>query len=161
MHKPLVAIVMGSKNDYDKVAPCTKILKQFNIPYDIQILSAHRTPHEAIAYFSQLESQGIQVVICAAGGAAHLAGVAAAHTLLPVIGIPLDSSPLMGLDALYSTVQMPPGVPVACMSIGSWGAVNAALFAAKILSLSRPNIREKIRGYREQMKQKVLSGKVE
>ncbi len=151
---------MGSANDLPRVQGAVDTLRSFDEPCEVRVLSAHRTPHEAGDYFSSARKRGIKVIICAAGGAAHLAGVAAAHTTLPVLGIPLDSSPIGGLDALMSTVQMPPGIPVATMAVGSWGATNAALFALSILALQDESLTEKLSSYREKMRQKILTTEV-
>jgi len=130
---------------------CSEMLDSFAIPYEVKIISAHRMPEATSDYAKNLGKRGIKVVIAGAGGAAHLPGTIAAHTILPVIGVPLDSSALQGLDALYSIVQMPAGLPVACMAIGAAGAKNAAILAAKILSLSSPKLREKMEEYRARL----------
>jgi phosphoribosylaminoimidazole carboxylase PurE protein len=136
--KPLVAVVMGSVSDWTVMEGAFGILEKFGVPYEAKVLSAHRTPNESAEYFNTASSRGIKVIIAGAGGAAHLAGSAAANAIMtPVIGVPIDSSPLNGLDALLATVQMPPGIPVATMSIGKWGSVNAALFAIQILSVGK------------------------
>jgi 5-(carboxyamino)imidazole ribonucleotide mutase len=127
------------------------------VPHECRVLSAHRTPAETSSYVSQAESRGVEVVIAAAGGAAHLAGVCAAHTLLPVLGVPMESASLKGLDSLLSTVQMPAGIPVGTLAIGPAGARNAALLAVAILANKRPDLREKLRHYRVEMSVKVLS----
>jgi phosphoribosylaminoimidazole carboxylase PurE protein len=135
MGNPLVGIIMGSKSDISVMGEAVRVLEKFEIPCEIKVLSAHRTPDEAAEYAKALAGRGIKVLIAGAGWAAHLAGVAAAQTIIPVIGVPIDSSPLNGMDSLLSTVQMPPGVPVATMAIGKGGAYNAAVFAVRILSL--------------------------
>ncbi len=140
MENPLVAIIMGSKSDVPVMEEAVRVLRRFEIPYEIRILSAHRTPDEAAEYAKALAGRGVRVLIAGAGWAAHLAGVAAAQTAIPVIGVPIDSSPLNGMDSLLSTVQMPPGVPVATMAIGRGGAYNAAVFAVRILSLLDPDL---------------------
>jgi len=146
-----VSIFMGSNSDLEKLADCVSLLKEFDIPHEVHICSAHRSPDHLIGMLRRLEKDGLQVVIAAAGGAAHLAGVCAAHTVLPVIGIPVDIPPLNGLDSLLSTVQMPAGIPVATVSIGKAGAKNAALLAAAILALQDSAIREKLSQYRAKM----------
>src|SRR5208283_4327247 len=132
------------------------VLTQFEIPHECRVLSAHRTPAQTAEYVGQAESRGIEVVIAAAGGAAHLAGVCAAHTVLPVLGVPMESASLKGLDSLLSTVQMPAGIPVGTLAIGPAGARNAALLAIAILAVSRPPLREKLRRFRAEQSEKVL-----
>jgi 5-(carboxyamino)imidazole ribonucleotide mutase len=134
----------------------TDLLAQFSVPFEARVLSAHRTPHETAEYISQAEGRGVQVIIAAAGGAAHLAGVCAAHTLLPVLGVPMESASLKGLDSLLSTVQMPAGIPVGTLAIGPAGARNAALLAIAILSNNRPELREKLRQFRADQTAKIL-----
>lgn len=155
-----IAIIMGSKSDAGTISQTTAILKEFKVAYEVKVLSAHRTPKELASYVGILEKKGIHVVIAAAGGSAALAGVIASHTTLPVIGIPIETKSLKGLDSLLSTVQMPPGIPVACMSIGAWGADNAALFALAILSLHDRKIKTQLALYRKQMSQKVKKTKI-
>lgn len=157
MKSPKVAILMGSRSDSDIMAPAAKTLDEFAVSHEVRILSAHRTPEETAAYVEAAEARGIEVIIAGAGFAAHLAGAVAAHTILPVIGVPLDSSPLKGVDALYSTVQMPGGIPVATMTIGKAGAKNAALFAIQILSRKKPELVERLKKYRSEMKEAILS----
>lgn len=152
-----VAILMGSKSDAEMMKPASNILNEFGIDCDMRVLSAHRTPEEVRVYVQNAEKQGIEIFIAGAGFAAHLAGAIAAHSILPVIGVPLDSSPLKGIDALYSTVQMPGGIPVATMTIGKAGAKNAGLFAVQILSRKDPELVEKLRQYREEMRQNILA----
>ena len=154
--KPLVAIIMGSKSDGETMSHAVQTLDRFSIPCERRVLSAHRTPAQTAEYVSTAESRGIEVIIAAAGGAAHLAGVAAAHTLLPVIGVPMESPWLGSLDSLLSTVQMPAGIPVATMAIGRPGAVNAALFAVAILARARPELREQLRRHREEQADQIL-----
>jgi 5-(carboxyamino)imidazole ribonucleotide mutase len=148
---PLVAIVMGSKSDAESMQPAIDILKGFGIEYEVAVISAHRTPDKAREYARGARERGIEVIIAAAGGAAHLPGVLASWTTLPVIGIPLATSELKGMDALYSIVQMPGGIPVACMAVGSWGVKNAAYLAAEILGLKYNNIRESYDKYRSDL----------
>ncbi len=157
MAGPKVGILMGSKSDLGVMEGAAKILEQFEVPFDMKVRSAHRTPQETAEYVQSAESRGIQVLIAGAGFAAHLAGAMAAHSRLPIIAVPLDSSPLQGLDSLLASVQMPQGVPVACMTIGKAGAVNAALFAIQILSLSDPDLAEKFREYRKKLREKTLA----
>ncbi|HJS07841.1 MAG TPA: 5-(carboxyamino)imidazole ribonucleotide mutase [Pirellulales bacterium] len=152
---PLVTVMMGSKSDWDTMRQSAEILKQFEIPHECRVMSAHRTPRLVSDYVSQAESRGIEVLIAAAGGAAHLAGVVAAHTVLPVLGVPIESQALRGLDSLLSTVQMPGGIPVGTLAIGKPGATNAALLAIAILANSRPELREKLRRYRAEQAAKI------
>ncbi len=146
---PLVAVIMGSKSDEPTVQETTKVLDSLGIEYEVQAISAHRAPERAREYVKEASSRGVEVFIAAAGGSAALPGVVASWTTLPVIGVPLASSELNGLDSLLSIAQMPPGVPVACVSVGSWGARNAAYLAASILSLKYDNIRKAYESYRE------------
>ncbi len=157
MTAPKVGILMGSKSDLGVMEGAAKILEQFEVPFDMKVRSAHRTPQETAEYVQSAEGRGIQVLIAGAGFAAHLAGALAANSILPIIAVPLDSSPLQGLDALLASVQMPQGVPVACMTIGKAGAVNAGLFAIQILSVSDPELAEKFREYRKKMREKILA----
>jgi 5-(carboxyamino)imidazole ribonucleotide mutase len=154
--RPLVAILMGSKSDWETMRHAAETLDKFGIARDARVLSAHRTPRETSEYVSQAEGRGIEVLIAGAGGAAHLAGVAAAHTILPVLGVPMESASLKGLDSLLSTAQMPGGIPVGTLAIGKPGAVNAALLAVAILAVSRPELREKLRAFRREQAEKVL-----
>lgn len=151
-----IAIVMGSKSDLTVMEESAAILKQFGLAYEMRILSAHRTPGEVITFSTQASEEGFSVIIAGAGMAAHLAGVIAAHTLVPVIGVPIASSSLGGLDALLAMVQMPPGIPVATMGIGKAGAKNAALLAVEILSLTDEDLRRRLAQYRTDMKKTVL-----
>jgi 5-(carboxyamino)imidazole ribonucleotide mutase len=155
-NNPLVAVIMGSKSDWETMRHASEMLGQFDVPHECRVLSAHRTPVETAQYIGQAESRGTEVIIAAAGGAAHLAGVCAAHTLLPVLGVPMESASLKGLDSLLSTVQMPAGIPVGTLAIGSAGARNAALLAVAILANSRPELREKLRHFRARQRDKVL-----
>ena len=145
-----VAILMGSKNDWEVMKPAADTLEQLGIGYEARVLSAHRTPGRLVGFVSEAESQGIRAFICGAGGAAHLAGAVAAHTLLPVLGVPIPSSDLHGMDALLATVQMPAGIPVGTLSIGKAGAKNAALLAAACLALADPEIGERLAKFREE-----------
>jgi 5-(carboxyamino)imidazole ribonucleotide mutase len=155
--KPLVAVMMGSKSDWEVMRQADEVLTKFGVAHECRVLSAHRTPAETAAYVSGAEARGVEVIIAAAGGAAHLAGVCAAHTLLPVLGVPMESASLKGLDSLLSTVQMPAGIPVGTLAIGPAGARNAALLAIAILAAQRPELREKLRAYRAEMREKVLA----
>jgi len=148
--KPLVGVIMGSKSDWEVLQHCGGMLDQLKISYEARVLSAHRTPDLLAEYISSAEGRGLEVIIAAAGGAAHLAGVAAAKTLLPVLGVPMESKSLNGIDSLLSMVQMPAGIPVGTLAIGKPGAINAALFAAAILSGKHPEYRTAIKQYREQ-----------
>jgi 5-(carboxyamino)imidazole ribonucleotide mutase len=161
MPNPLVVVLMGSKSDWDVMRQAGETLKEFGVPHESRVLSAHRTPAETAEYISQAEGRGVEVVIAAAGGAAHLAGVCAAHTVLPVLGVPMESASLKGLDSLLSTVQMPAGIPVGTLAIGPAGARNAALLAVAILGVSRPELRDQLRQYRERQKQKILKETLE
>jgi 5-(carboxyamino)imidazole ribonucleotide mutase len=143
-----VGILMGSANDYDVMKAAEDALKDLGVESDVRVISAHRTPERLTRFLAGAEANGIEVVICGAGAAAHLAGVTAAHTTLPVLGVPIDSSPLQGLDALLSTVQMPGGIPVATFAIGKSGAKNAGLFAGAILAGRDPAVRKKLEEFR-------------
>ncbi|HEX4053044.1 MAG TPA: 5-(carboxyamino)imidazole ribonucleotide mutase [Tepidisphaeraceae bacterium] len=153
---PLVLVVMGSKSDWEVMQHAAQTLSQFGVAHECRVLSAHRTPRETTEYISSAEGRGVETIIAAAGGAAHLAGVAAAHTVLPVLGVPMQSAALQGLDSLLSTVQMPAGIPVGTVAIGKPGAINAALLAVAILANSRPALREKLHHYRDEQKQRIL-----
>jgi phosphoribosylaminoimidazole carboxylase PurE protein len=150
-----VLIVMGSDSDWGIMERATQVLKEFKVPYEATLASAHRSPDRTRKLIHSAEERGVQVIIAGAGGAAHLAGVIAAETILPVIGVPIESSPLHGLDSLLSTVQMPGGVPVASMAIGKAGAQNAALFALQILGRSNPEIANRLRSYKEDLAAQV------
>jgi 5-(carboxyamino)imidazole ribonucleotide mutase len=152
----LVGILMGSKSDWEVMRQAGETLANFGVPHESRVLSAHRTPHETAEYITQAEGRGMEVIIAAAGGAAHLAGVCAAHTLLPVLGVPMESAALKGMDSLLSTVQMPAGIPVGTLAIGPAGARNAALLAVAILANSRPELREKLRRFRSDQREKIL-----
>jgi phosphoribosylaminoimidazole carboxylase PurE protein len=154
--KALVAIVMGSDSDLPTMAECARVLEAYEVPYDIKVLSAHRSPEQLTRFAREAEGHGFQVLVAGAGGSAHLAGVMAAHSTLPVIGVPVASSPLGGFDSLLSTVQMPPGIPVATVGVGSMGAKNAGHLAAAILALQDASLRRKIESLRERMAQEIL-----
>lgn len=144
MAEPVVGILMGSESDKPRMAGASEVLTELGVTHEVLVLSAHRSPAEVGAYAEGAAGRGIRVLIAGAGMAAHLAGAVAARTVLPVIGVPLDGSPLLGLDALLATVQMPPGVPVATVAVGSAGAKNAGFLAAQILALSDPDLRERL-----------------
>ena len=154
---PLVGIVMGSDSDWPVMRSCAETLKRFGVRYEAKVLSAHRTPDAALDYASCAQGRGIKVLIGAAGGAAHLAGVLAAKSELPVLAVPMPSKHLQGLDSLLSMVQMPGGIPVATFAIGEAGAVNAALFAVSMLALSDPDLAKKLTDFRFTQSEKVLS----
>lgn len=154
--KPKVLIVMGSDSDLPVMEGTAKVLKEFNIPYKMTVASAHRTPDRTLKLIKSSEKEGVQIFIAGAGAAAHLAGVVASHTTLPVIGIPIDSSPLNGIDALYSTVQMPPGIPVATMAVGKGGAKNAGIYAAQILGLNDARIAKALKDHKKKMAAEVI-----
>ena len=156
MAKPLVGVVMGSKSDWDTMSHTADTLDALGIPHEVRVMSAHRTPDLAIEYAATAQERGLEVIIAAAGGAAHLAGVLAAKTTLPVLGVPMKGWSLDGLDSLLSTVQMPRGVPVGTLAIGKAGAVNAALFAGQILGLQHPKIRDAVVADREARRQEIL-----
>ncbi|OQY08161.1 MAG: 5-(carboxyamino)imidazole ribonucleotide mutase [Fusobacteriia bacterium 4572_132] len=152
----LVSIVMGSDSDLKVMSDCAKFLEKFGIPYEMKIYSAHRCTEEALDYVEKAEENGIEIVIGAAGKAAHLPGVLASHTNLPVIGVPMKTSDLGGVDSLYSIVQMPTGIPVATVAIGNTGAKNAAVLALKMLGIKYEKYRKVVADYREEMKKEVL-----
>jgi 5-(carboxyamino)imidazole ribonucleotide mutase len=158
---PLVAVIMGSKSDWETMRHTDEMLTRFGVPHECRVISAHRTPELASAFASNAQARGTEVIIAAAGGAAHLAGVVAAHTTLPVLGVPMKSDALNGMDSLLSTVQMPAGVPVGTLAIGKPGAANAALFAVAILANSRPELREKLRKFREDQEKQVREAVLE
>lgn len=149
--QPLVGILMGSDNDYEVMVEAARVLKDFGIPFEMTVSSAHRTPERTAGYVRQARSRGLRVLIAGAGAAAHLAGVMAAETTLPVVAVPIDSSALQGLDALLSTVQMPAGIPVASMAIGKAGARNAGIFAAQILGTSDAALAAKLTAFKNEM----------
>jgi len=156
MKNPLVAIMMGSQSDLPIMEEASKILKDFDVVYEMKVLSAHRTPVETAQYAEELKKRGVHVVICGAGASAALSGVVAAHTSLPVIGVPIDATTLGGIDALLSTVQMPPGVPVGSVGIGKIGAKNAALLALRIIAVADESMAEKLDAFKENQKKKIL-----
>ena len=147
----LVGVIIGSKSDWETMSQADAILTEFGVPHECRVLSAHRTPALTADYASTAASRGLEVIVAGAGGAAHLAGVVAAHTILPVIGVPMQSSALNGLDSLLSTVQMPKGIPVATVAIGPSGAANAGLLAVAILATSRPELRARLQAYRDKL----------
>jgi len=147
---PLVGIIMGSKSDWDAMKSAGEMLAKFGVPHESRVMSAHRTPAVVADYASGAVGRGMEIIIAGAGGAAHLAGVVAAHTVMPVIGVPMTSA-LNGLDSLLSTVQMPKGIPVATVAIGASGAANAGILAVEMLAMSRPDLRAKLQAYREEM----------
>ena len=155
--KPLVAVLMGSKSDWEVMRATQETLAQFGIACDCRVMSAHRSPALVREYVEGAEARGTEVIIAAAGGAAHLAGVVAAHTVLPVLGVPMESK-LLGLDSLLSTAQMPGGIPVGTLAIGKAGATNAALLAAAILANSRPELRAKLKKFRAEQEEKIRKG---
>jgi 5-(carboxyamino)imidazole ribonucleotide mutase len=152
---PLVGILMGSKSDWDTMRHAHETLEKFGVAHESRVISAHRTPQLAAEYANTAEARGLQAIIAGAGGAAHLAGVIAAHTLLPVLGVPMESAALKGMDSLLATVQMPAGIPVGTLAIGRAGATNAALLAIAMLALHDAALRDKLRRYREDMAAKL------
>jgi len=157
----LVGVIMGSKSDWETMRATSETLDRFGVPHECHVMSAHRTPLLASEFASTAESRGLEVIIAAAGGAAHLAGVIAAHTILPVLGVPMKSDALNGLDSLLSTVQMPAGIPVATLAIGKAGATNAALLAVAILANSRPELKEKLRDFRNEQEKTIREAKLD
>ncbi|MGQ0733126.1 MAG: 5-(carboxyamino)imidazole ribonucleotide mutase [Acidobacteriota bacterium] len=153
--RPLVAVIMGSTSDWDTMSHAAAMLERLGVAFEKHVVSAHRTPAWMAEFAQGAEARGIEVIIAGAGGAAHLPGMTAAHTVLPVLGVPVQSSTLNGLDSLLSIVQMPGGVPVGTLAIGKAGATNAGLLAASILALSRPELRERMRAFREEQTSKV------
>ena len=152
---PLVGIIMGSTSDWETMRHAAEVLERFGVPHERNVVSAHRTPEWMAEYARTAESRGLEVIIAGAGGAAHLPGMTASHTLVPVIGVPVQSKALQGLDSLLSIVQMPGGVPVATMAIGTAGATNAGLLAVAMLAVRRPELREKLRAFRDEQRDKV------
>ena len=157
---PLVGVIMGSSSDWETMSHAADILSEFGVDHECKIVSAHRTPDLMTEYAKEAERRGIEVIIAGAGGAAHLPGMTAANTLLPVLGVPVESAVMKGIDSLYSIVQMPGGIPVGTLAIGKAGAKNAALLAVSILANSRPALREKLRTYREGQTAKVIKEKL-
>jgi 5-(carboxyamino)imidazole ribonucleotide mutase len=158
---PLVGVIMGSKSDWETLRCAAEVLDQFGVPHECQIVSAHRTPLWMSEYAQTAEQRGLEVVIAGAGGAAHLPGMVAALTVLPVLGVPVESRSLKGLDSLLSIVQMPGGVPVGTLAIGTAGAKNAALLAVRILAASRPELREKLRAYHLEQAEQIRNEKLQ
>jgi 5-(carboxyamino)imidazole ribonucleotide mutase len=155
--RPLVAVLMGSKSDWETMRHTRDTLAKFDVPCECRVLSAHRTPEETAEFVRSSESEGVEVFVAAAGGAAHLAGVVAAHTVLPVLGVPMQAWSLDGLDSLLSTVQMPRGIPVGTLAIGKAGAINAALLAVSILAGQRPELKQKLLDERAAQRKKILA----
>jgi 5-(carboxyamino)imidazole ribonucleotide mutase len=155
MPRPLVAVIMGSSSDWETMKHAVEVLERFEVPFERHIVSAHRTPMWMAEFASSAEARGIEVIIAGAGGAAHLPGMTAAYTVLPVLGVPVQSGALQGLDSLLSIVQMPGGVPVGTLAIGRPGAINAGLLAVSILATSRPELRERLRAYRQEQTERV------
>ena len=156
--KAEVGIVMGSDSDWPLVKSATATLESFGIAYEVRVISAHRTPEVASKYAATAETRGLKIIMAAAGGAAHLGGVLAAHTILPVIGIPIKGGAINGVDSLLATLQMPAGIPVATVTLGSAGPINAAILAAQILAVGRAGMRKKLVAFKEQLKEKVRKG---
>jgi 5-(carboxyamino)imidazole ribonucleotide mutase len=152
----MIGIVMGSTSDWETMKSAAKVLEEFGVPYEAKAMSAHRTPHAVADWAGNASNEGLKAIIAAAGGAAHLAGVVAAHTTLPVLGVPMPSKHLQGLDSLLSTVQMPRGIPVATFAIGEAGAANAALFAVALLALQNPELQRKLSEFRRKQTEAVL-----
>jgi 5-(carboxyamino)imidazole ribonucleotide mutase len=159
--QPLVGVIMGSRSDWDTMRQAAEILEQFGVAFEARVVSAHRTPDLMREYANEAEGRGLEVIIAGAGGAAHLPGMVASQTLVPVIGVPVQSRALNGLDSLLSIVQMPGGVPVATMAIGTAGAKNAGLMAVAMLAVRRPELREQLRGFRERQEHAVRSEPLE
>ena len=157
---PWVGVIMGSRSDWDTLGPACELLDALEVPYEASIVSAHRTPDRMFVYAEDAERRGLEVIIAAAGGAAHLPGMVAAKTLVPVLGVPVPATMLQGVDSLLSIVQMPRGVPVGTLAIGKPGAVNAALLAAQICATSRPELRERLRAWRRARTDEVLQQRV-
>ena len=153
--KPLVGIIMGSTSDWETMKAASEVLDSFGIPHEAEVVSAHRTPDKLMKYAASAEARGLKIIIAGAGGAAHLAGVTAAQTVIPVLGVPIESKALHGMDSLLSIVQMPGGIPVGTLAIGAPGAKNAALLAVAIMAGKRTRLRDKLKGYRERMKRKA------
>jgi 5-(carboxyamino)imidazole ribonucleotide mutase len=156
MADPVVGVIMGSKSDYEHLAPACSLLDELSVPYEARIVSAHRTPDWMFEYAATAEQRGLLVIIAAAGGAAHLPGMVASKTLVPVLGVPVAATVLNGVDALLSIVQMPAGVPVGTLAIGKPGATNAAILAAEIVAIRHPQVRDRLRAWREKRRDDVL-----
>ena len=156
MPGPIVGVIMGSKSDYEHLAPACALLEELAVPFEARVVSAHRTPDWMFEYASTAEERGLLVIIAAAGGAAHLPGMVASKTLIPVLGVPVAATILNGVDALLSIVQMPAGVPVGTLAIGKPGATNAAILAAEIVAIRHPDVRERLRTWRERRRDDVL-----
>ncbi len=159
--KPLIAVIMGSKSDWETMRHAVDVLNRFAVPHEAMIVSAHRTPQWMAEFAASAESRGLEVIIAGAGGAAHLPGMVAAQTLIPVLGVPIESQALKGMDSLLSIVQMPGGIPVGTLAIGKSGAANAGLLAVAILANKRPDLREKLRAYREEQTRAVRQDTLE
>jgi 5-(carboxyamino)imidazole ribonucleotide mutase len=157
---PLVGVVMGSRSDWEYMAAAAEIMEELQIPYELRVLSAHRTPEQTLEYAAAAKTRGLKLIIAGAGGAAHLAGVLAAKTILPVIGVPIAATPLNGLDSLLSIVQMPKGVPVATMAVGKAGAANAGLFAAAIIAVGDAMLADRLQQWRAARAREVLEQKL-
>ena len=153
---PLVGVIMGSKSDFEHMQHCCNTLRDLAVPFEARVLSAHRTPDQATEFAATAQARGMLVIIAAAGGAAHLAGVTAANTMLPVLGVPMPSPNLNGMDSLLSTVQMPAGVPVGTLAIGKAGAINAAIFAAQIIATRLPEVGQRVQAWRDARRDEVL-----
>jgi 5-(carboxyamino)imidazole ribonucleotide mutase len=159
--KPLVGVMMGSKSDWETMSHAADIFKQFDVPHECRVLSAHRTPQWTVEYASTAEERGLEVIIAGAGGAAHLPGIVAAYTVIPVLGVPMESKALKGMDSLLSIVQMPAGIPVGTLAIGTAGATNAGLLAVAILASSRPELRAKLHDFRRRQAAKIRADTLE
>lgn len=155
---PAIGILMGSDSDWPLLQKCITTLKDFGVTFEVRVLSAHRTPDATAKYAAEAEKRGLKIIIAAAGGAAHLAGVIAAHTVLPVIGIPVANGALNGIDALLATIQMPAGIPVATVALGSAGPANAALLAVQILAITDESLRQKLHEFKTELSRKVETG---
>ncbi len=154
--EPLVGVIMGSRSDWETMQHAAQTLKDLGVPHEVYVMSAHRTPDLVLEYASTVEGRGLEVIIAAAGGAAHLAGVTASKTILPILGVPMQSQALNGIDSLLSTVQMPAGIPVGTLAIGKPGAINAALLATAILAIKRPEFAEALKSFRARQAQAIL-----
>jgi 5-(carboxyamino)imidazole ribonucleotide mutase len=157
---PLIGVIMGSRSDWEYMAAAAEVMDELEVPYELRVLSAHRTPEQTLEYAATADGRGLKAIIAGAGGAAHLAGVIAAKTILPVNGVPMPATALNGIDSLLSIVQMPKGVPVATMAIGKAGAANAGLFAAAIIALSDARLAQRLREWREMRAREVLEQKL-